>query len=272
MASFEQHSAFEVENLNWQVSGTPILKSLNFSVCPGEFVGIIGPNGAGKSSLLRCLYKKITDFDGSILYFNKAIHSINQNEFAKTCAVVLQEPPSDFTFLVSDVIAMGLIPHQSLLSLTSKQELKKIESAAEKVDIAHKLNQEFTSLSGGEKQRVMIARAIVQQPKILLMDEPTNHLDIKHQIEVLHLAKSMGITVMVSIHDLNLAAAFCDRLLLLNEGELIANGSPQDVLSQTNLYEVFGVNAQIDQAPFADNLRITFDTQIASKLNGTDHE
>ncbi|MCP3673625.1 MAG: ABC transporter ATP-binding protein, partial [Gammaproteobacteria bacterium] len=131
--------------------------------------------------------------------------------------------------------------------------------AAKQVDLVNKLQQPFNSLSGGEKQRAMIARAILQTPQLLLMDEPTNHLDVRHQIEVLELATSMNITVMVSIHDLNLAAAFCDRLILLDEGRIVADGTPENVLTKSTLQQVFGVSAKIDQHPFSQKIRITFD-------------
>ena len=153
---------------------------------------------------------------------------------------------------------MGLTPHKSLFSFDSADDRRAIASASEQVDLAEKMDQQFNSLSGGEKQRAMIARAIVQRPDILLMDEPTNHLDIRHQFDVLHLAKQMGITVVVSIHDLNLAATFCDRLILLNRGQIVATGEPETVLTQVHLNQVFDVDAVVDRHPFNEKLRITF--------------
>ena len=253
------------EDLSWQVQDKKILDRLTFSIRQGEFVGVIGPNGAGKSSLLRCLYRKIKPTSGNIHFNHKTLTSYSRKLLAQQVAVVLQEPPTHFELSVIDVVRMGLIPNKELLSFDTVEDFSAIIEAAKKVDLLDKLQQPFNSLSGGEKQRAMIARAILQTPQLLLMDEPTNHLDIRHQIEVLNLATSMNITVMVSIHDLNLAAAFCDRLILLDEGKIIADGTPEGVLTKKNLQQVFGVRAKIDQHPFSQKLRITFDLLSGNK-------
>ena len=173
--------------------------------------------------------------------------------------MVLQEPSTHFELTVYDVIAMGLTPRKPLLSFNTLQDEQDIISAAAQVEIESKLDQQFSSLSGGEKQRAIIARAMVQKPDILLMDEPTNHLDIKHQIEVLDLAKQLGVTVLVSIHDLNLAAAYCDRLLLLDEGKLVADGSVESVLTENLISQVFKVNAKVDKHPLNNKIRVSYD-------------
>ena len=254
------------ESLSWHVGDKLILNGLNFSINAGEFVGLIGPNGAGKSSLLRCIYGHTKASSGRIQLFERELDSYPKRELAQSIAVVLQEPPSRFELSVNDVIRMGLTPHKSLLSFDNQEDMQRVEKASRQVDLYHKLGQQFNSLSGGEKQRAMIARAIVQQPSLLIMDEPTNHLDIRHQLEVLSLAKSMGITVLVSIHDLNLAAAYCDRLVLLNSGRIVAEGAPASVLTESNLEQVFGVTAQVDTHPFNHKLRITFD--LGERANG----
>jgi iron complex transport system ATP-binding protein len=247
-----------------------ILDHLDFCIMPGEFVGLIGPNGAGKSSLLRCLYRKITDYSGDLLFQNHPLQSYTRNQLAREIAVVLQEPPGQFELSVADVIAMGLTPLKKLFEFDSEQDRQRIAAAAEQVDLADKLEQNFNSLSGGEKQRAMIARAIVQNPKILIMDEPTNHLDIRHQVEVLKLARSLRITVVVSIHDLNLAATFCDRFILMDRGKIVAMGDHQQVLTEHHLSEVFGVEARIDQHPFHSTPRITFDMHLAEPTLNSD--
>jgi iron complex transport system ATP-binding protein len=256
-----------VEDLSWQIKSKEILNSLNFTVNQGDFVGIIGPNGAGKSSLLRCLYKKNIPSSGQITFQDKPLSSFARKELAQNIAVVLQEPPTQFELTVMDVIRMGLIPNKALLSFDSSTDIEAISEAARNVDLIDKLSQPFNSLSGGEKQRAMIARAILQAPKLLLMDEPTNHLDIRHQIDVLKLAKSMATTVVVSIHDLNLAAACCDRLILLDQGKIIDQGTVTEVLTQENIHQVFGVNVEIDEQPFTKKIRISFDL----KMNSGDH-
>lgn len=253
------------DQLSWQVKNKVILDKLSFSIAQGEFVGVIGPNGAGKSSLLRCLYRKIKPTSGGVFFNQQPLTSFSRKQLAQKIAVVLQEPPTHFELTVIDVVRMGLIPNKPLLAFDTQEDIAAITEALEKVELLDKLQQPFNSLSGGEKQRAMIARAILQSPQLLLMDEPTNHLDVRHQIEVLELARSMGITVMVSIHDLNLAASFCDRLILLDEGQIIADGTPEKVLTTTSLQQVFGVNAKIDPHPFNQKIRITFDLMAHQK-------
>ena len=178
----------------------------------------------------------------------------------------LPELSLQFDMSVYQIIAMGLIPHQSLLSLNSSDDKEFIIKAAKQVGLLDKLDCPFHVLSGGEKQRVLIARTIVQSPQLLLLDEPTNHLDIYHQIEILNLVKSMNITIIACLHDLNLAAAFCDRVILLHEGAIYAQGTAKDVFTQEHLKQVFQVEAHIDQQPFIDKLRISF----ALHLNNAD--
>jgi len=249
---------FEAKDLCWQVDSYQILKNLNFEIKKNQFIGLIGPNGAGKSSLLRCLYGKHKLSSGLLNFKNKKINQYSRRELAQKIAVVVQEPPTHFDMNVFEVVSMGLIPHRSLFSLTSDNDKKLIVDAISSVELSEKENAAFNTLSGGEKQRVMVARAIVQQPQILLLDEPTNHLDIQHQIEVLRLAKNMSITVVLSIHDLNMAANFCDQLILLDQGKIVSSGTSEEVLTSDNLKEIFHINAKIDANPFHNNPRITF--------------
>ncbi|KZN33146.1 hypothetical protein N480_24800 [Pseudoalteromonas luteoviolacea S2607] len=234
-----------VNNLNLVINNKHILSDICFSVASGQFVGLIGPNGAGKSSLLRCLYRFQTPVSGSILIDQTDINQFDRLSYARTVAAVLQEIPSQFNLAVFDVVAMGITPHKRLFSSISLRDRQSIQEALQKVGLTHKQQQPYESLSGGEKQRVMIARAIVQRPSLLLMDEPTSHLDVKYQIEIMALAKSLGVTVIASFHDLNLASALCDSILVLDQGELLADGTPQNVMTTEMLSTVFGVNAEV---------------------------
>ena len=252
-------SIFSGRDLCWQVDEQLILDDLNFEIKQNKFIGIIGPNGAGKSSLLRCLFGKNKITSGSLKLNRQDIESYSRKELAKKIAVVLQEPPSHFDMSVFEIVSMGLIPRQSLFAFSSGQERKKITQAIADVELSHKSQMPFNILSGGEKQRVMLARAVVQDTDILILDEPTNHLDIQHQISILHLVKSMNITVLLSLHDLNMAAAFCDELILMDKGKIVAQGGCEDVLSEDNLNKVFRVNAQLDQNPSQNGLRINYD-------------
>ena len=248
-----------VNALRWEINNKTILNHLSFSVNEGDFVGVIGPNGAGKSSLLRCLYRKILPSSGKITYKQRPLAEYTRRQLAQNIAVVLQEPPTHFELSVIDVIRMGLIPNKPLLSFDTDFDEQAIIDAAHKVDLFDHLRQPFNELSGGEKQRAMIARAILQQSQLLIMDEPTNHLDIKHQIEVLELARSLNTTVMLSIHDLNLAANFCDRIILMNEGEIVAEGTPVEVFTSKQLKRVFGINAAVGLNNKTQKLQISFD-------------
>jgi len=252
-------AVFAADKICWRVDDKLILDSLTFEIKPQEFVGVIGPNGAGKSSLLRCLYglNKLTG--GTLNFDGESVTNFTRREIAQKIAVVVQEPPTHFDMNVSDVVAMGLIPHQSLLAFSTEVDQLSIENAIDMVELKDKHNAAFNTLSGGEKQRVMVARAIVQKPQVLILDEPTNHLDIQHQIEILQLVKKMKVTVILSIHDLNIAAAFCDRLILMNKGTIVADGSCDDVLTKSNLKNIFQIEATIDQHPFHSGQRITYD-------------
>lgn len=235
------------EHLTWCTDGNVILDDISFSVKKGSFTGILGPNGAGKSSLLRCLYRYVKPEQGVVKFNYQDIWQIKPSDFAKNVAVVLQETPSHFNLTVHDVVALGLIPHKGIFARANKTDDEKIVQAIKQVGLLHKTQQNFEHLSGGEKQRALIARAIVQSPSLLIMDEPTSHLDVRYQIQIMELAKSLGITIIASFHDLNLASAMCDNILVLNQGKLVCQGSPKAVLTREMLSDVFGVCAHISE-------------------------
>lgn len=247
-----------VTDLGWQTGRKVILSGISFQLRQGEFVGLLGPNGAGKSSLLRCLYRFHQPTKGQVAYQGEPLERYSQQAYAQQVAVVLQESPSFFNLSVSDVVELGLLPRTSIWHRTSKDEQQQVQQALIQVAMLDKAKQGFDSLSGGEKQRVLIARAMVQQPALLIMDEPTSHLDVKYQIQIINLAKSLGITVLASFHDLNLASAMCDRLLVMSEGKLVADGAPNQVLTQPLLANVFGVNAQVQPHPEHGSPLITY--------------
>lgn len=253
----------KVTNLSWSVAGNAILQDIDFSIKAGQFIGLLGPNGAGKSSLLRCLYRYSKPQNGEVKFVGHNIWHLSADEYAKQVAVVLQETPSQFNLSVFDVVSLGLTPHKSLFSATTKADQQVVLQAIEQVGLSHHLMQNFDSLSGGEKQRALIARSIVQGPKLLIMDEPTSHLDIKYQIQLMELAKSLNVTILASFHDLNLAASMCDELLVLKQGQLVASGTPEQVITEKMLSDVFGVCAEVSQHPQSQQLhkvipRITY--------------
>ena len=244
------------QNLSWQVANKQILDNISFSVEQGSFTGLLGPNGAGKSSLLGCLYRYLKADAGEVIFHQQNIWQIPAAQYARQVAVVLQESPSEFNLSVFDVVALGYIPHKTLFSRITSEDNHVILNAIEQVGLRDKSQQAFDHLSGGEKQRALIARAIVQKPQLLIMDEPTSHLDVKYQIQIMELAKSLGITVIASFHDLNLASAMCDNLLVLQQGKLVSEGTPTQVITTELLSQVFGVCAQVSTHP-QENLQNT---------------
>ncbi|WP_052074674.1 ABC transporter ATP-binding protein [Shewanella mangrovi] len=243
------NAALRAENLSWSADGTQILQDVSFALQPGKMLGLIGPNGAGKSSLLRCLYRYHQPQAGKVLLNDKEINSISHKTFAQTVAVVLQDTPTEMNTNVQQIVATGLTPYKGLFQWDNKEDNNAIHSALCQVGLADKAYASFSHLSGGEKQRALIARAIVQRPSLLILDEPTNHLDIRYQIQILELVRSLGITVIASIHDLNLASALCDELLLLSQGRCVAFGAAEEVLTESQISQVFGVCCKVTPHP-----------------------
>lgn len=263
-------TVLQTRQLSWLVEDIPIITQIDFSLQKGETVGIVGPNGAGKTSLLKCLFGEHKNITGDVYLHGKKISTIANKDIAKQIAVVSQQENSVFNLTVIDIVRMGLIPHKGIFETDNQSDFDRIYHALEKVDLLTKKDQQFNTLSGGEQQRALIARAIVQAADILIMDEPTNHLDIYYQHQILRLAKTLNVTLLLTIHDLNLAAEYCDRLVLINKGKVIANGPPTEVLTTSILKQVFNLDCFIDNNPFTHKPRITFCADTAnttSELN-----
>ena len=255
-----------IEGLSWAVdtrSGAPcwLLRDIGLQVGQGEFVGLIGPNGSGKTSLLRCAYRASEPASGRLVLDGEDLWRRSPRWAAQRIAVVLQEFPQEFGLSVRDVAAMGLIPHKGLFDGDSEEDGQRVTQALAQVDLDHCAEHPFATLSGGEKQRVLLARALVQRPGLLILDEPTNHLDPRYQLELLQHLRRLPLSILASFHDLNLAAAFCDRLYVIAEGELVASGTPAQVLTEDLLQQVFAVSALVDKHPLHDYPRITWITQ-----------
>ena len=247
--SLNMSTLLNISGLSWKVLNKTILQDINFTVSKGEVIGIIGPNGAGKTSLLRCIINQANilasaNISGSVHLKNRLITQFSAKEIAQHFALVMQKNDSIFALSVQDVMKMGLLPHKSLFSLDSDYDKSQIELALSKVGLSHALESLFNQLSGGEQQRVLIARALVQASQILILDEPTNHLDVYYQHQVLQLVNKLNITVIMTVHDLNLASLYCQRLLLLDKGLLICDGSPKEVLVPEQLSKIFGLPCQ----------------------------
>lgn len=239
----------KVSQLSWQVQQKKIIDNISLTVNKGEVIGIIGPNGAGKTSLLRCLTNQSniltqSNITGSVQLKSRDLKKFRAKEIAQHFALVMQKNDTIFALSVLDVMKMGLLPHKSLFALDNDHDKHQIELALSKVGLSQALHQSFNKLSGGEQQRVLIARALVQASQILILDEPTNHLDVYYQHQVLQLVNKLNVTVIMTVHDLNLASLYCQRLILLNKGQLICDGTPQEVLTPEQLKATFGLPCQ----------------------------
>ncbi len=247
-----------VDALHWGAGGTPILNDISLRIQPGRFVGLLGPNGAGKSSLMRCIYRVYQPDAGRIMLHGRDLWSLSAREAAQTMAVILQEHNDHFGLTARDVVALGLIPHKRLFEWESRQDQKRVAEVMQSLDLSALAAMPFAQLSGGEKQRCMLARALVQQPRLLIMDEPTNHLDVHYQIELLRKVRALGLTVLASFHDLNLAAAFCDELVVLHEGRVAAQGRVDEVMTEDLIARIFRTCAVVDTHPMHTHPRVTY--------------
>ncbi|MEM1128063.1 MAG: ABC transporter ATP-binding protein [Bacteroidota bacterium] len=240
----------ELRDVEIVLGGTPIVKSVSLELGQGEFVALVGPNGSGKSTLLRTLYRALRPSAGVVHIQGTDLRQLPAAEVARTIAVVAQERPDEFDFNVADVVRMGRIPYLGPLGRMGASHEQVCADALTRTGAAHLAARVFHTLSGGEKQRVLIARALAQEPSILVLDEPTNHLDISAQLEILSLAASLeGVTVVAALHDLNHAATYADRVAVIQAGVLVGCGTPDEVLTPALIEEVFAVRATVGTHP-----------------------
>ncbi|MEV6580361.1 ABC transporter ATP-binding protein [Streptomyces sp. NPDC051582] len=237
------------EKLSWSVADTPVVREVSVDIAPGETVALLGPNGSGKSSLLRCLAGLRAPGAGTVRYGGECVREWSARRIARHVAFVAQDPGADSDLRVADVVGLGRTPYRDRWRGPDATDREAVADALELVGLAAHAGRSWRTLSGGERQRAHIARALAQRPHGLLLDEPTNHLDVKHQLELMELLAGSGRTVLVALHDLSLAARYCDRLLLLHHGRLIASGAPAAVLTAQRLAEVFEVDAELTTDP-----------------------
>jgi iron complex transport system ATP-binding protein len=262
----------DVDHIDVSYDGVKkILEQLSFSVDKGEFIGIIGPNGSGKTTLLKTVSRILSPMGGVVRIEGKELASITSRELARTIGVVPQETAINFDFSVMDVVLMGRHPYIDRLSSESKDDIEIARRAMAMTGTEQFRDRSVNEISGGERQRVIIARALAQEPKVLLLDEPTSHLDINHQIEILNIFRGLEgeVTIIGVFHDLNLAAHYCDTLILLDEGEIQAIGSPAVVLTREHLKRIFNINALIRTSPLTRKPYIIPIIEEESALRGT---
>lgn len=237
----------EVQSLSFSWGNTPILHDISLSADKGKFIGLIGPNGSGKSTLLKCIYRVLKQNAGCVYIAGKETRKMKYKETACLLGVVAQHNQYDFDFSVKDVVLMGRSPHKSVMERDNAEDYRIMREALAEVGLNDFEKRSFASLSGGEQQRVILARALVQQTPILILDEPTNHLDIKYQLQLLNTVKRQAKTVLAAFHDLNIAAMYSDEIYVMEQGRICAYGSPAEVLTEDLIYQVYGVRSQIFQ-------------------------
>jgi iron complex transport system ATP-binding protein len=248
----------EVNHVSVSLSRKAIVKDVSLKVEEGRFVGLIGPNGSGKSTLLKAIYKVLSPHEGTIFLNGEDLIRSRPRIIARSMAVVGQFNELDFDFTVREMVMMGRTPHKTLLEQDTAADFELTARALALVDMTVYADRSYQSLSGGEKQRVVLARAIAQEPRLLVLDEPTNHLDIKYQLQILRIVKKLGVGVLAALHDLSLAAEYCDYLYMLQKGSLVAEGPPESVLTQELIEAVYDVGCQTYTNPVTGKLGISY--------------
>jgi len=254
-------TAITTIGLDYAYENQPVLRDLSLSVKEGSFYVIIGPNGSGKTTLLKAISGILKSPPGSVTIFGKPSHDYSRRDLARTVALVEQLAPMDFPFTALEVVLMGRAPHLGVLGFEQASDLEIAHSALAFTGVDHLAQRKLDQLSGGEQQRVLIARAICQEPKIMLLDEPTASLDLAHQVRVMDLMERLKdekrVTIVMVSHDVNLAAMYGDELLLLKEGRLVSTGPPEAVLTFETLERAYGCTLLVDESPLGKLPRVT---------------
>lgn len=239
----------QTDNIQVSFGSKTILQDISLAIQDKKFVGIIGPNGSGKSTFLKCLYRVLQPNGGKIFFDGTEMSSLSHRDTALKMAVVAQHSTVNFDFSVLEMVLMGRSPYKGLLDRDQLDDYEIARHALAQVGLSDFESRNFNTLSGGEQQRVILARALAQRTECLVLDEPTNHLDIKYQLELMTIVKRLDATVVSAIHDLNLAAIYCDRIIALKDGHIVCSGTPQDVLSSDTIHHIYGVSAMVQTLP-----------------------
>lgn len=248
----------KVHDVSSTINDKQILHQINLHISRGEFVGLLGPNGSGKSTLLRNIYRSLVPISGWITLQGQDVHKMRTKKLAQHMAVVRQESSLSFDFTVREIVAMGRYPHRKSWETMNQSDESLIRRVLDQVGIDKFIDRSFHTLSGGEKQRVLIARALAQQAKLIVLDEPTNHLDIQSQLQILDILKRLQCSVLTALHDLNIAAHYCDHIYVMKEGHIVAFGPPEKVLQKKLIHDVFQVDCEVIIHPLTKKPNITY--------------
>ena len=234
-----------IENLHFRIGAKEILRGITADLPADRFIALLGPNGCGKSTLLKHLYRVHRVQEGAVAMDDTPIDAIPLRAAAQEIGVMGQFHAVDFDFSVEEIVLMGRAPYKESFEEDTAADFALVRTALERVGMADAAQRSFNELSGGEQQRVMLARCLVQEPQLLILDEPTNHLDIKYQLHILELVKSLGIGVIAALHDLNLAAMYADLLVVMKAGRIERIGAPRDIITEEMLEHIYGVRANV---------------------------
>lgn len=264
---------FDILGVTCGYGASPVLKNANVQINKQDLVGIVGPNGSGKSTLLRAISRVLKPIHGKVLLDEKDLYQISAAEVARKIAVVSQEQGLDFPFTVRDVVMMGRIPHIKRFAREGPRDYQAVARAMELTDTGVLADRLVSELSGGEKQRVLLARALAQEPQILLLDEPTSYLDINYQIEIMELMarlrRDYGLTIIAVLHDLNLASRFSDYLLVMKNGCVHAVGTPHQVITSSMIKDVYGCEVRVESAN-SERPYIVFNSETRQAAGGSE--
>ncbi|WP_052499370.1 ABC transporter ATP-binding protein [Streptomyces vietnamensis] len=241
----ERGAGLRAERVSRTAGGTLVLDGVSIALAPGTVTGLLGPNGSGKSTLLRLLAGVLAPDSGVVTLDGDPLAELGRRSVARRLATVEQQTDTQTDLTVADVVRLGRIPHRRAWTPPTAADETAVRTALERTGLTDRARQPWRTLSGGERQRVQIARALAQEPRELLLDEPTNHLDIQHQLDLLALVADLRLTAVVALHDLNLAAMYCDRLVVLARGRVVASGPPGEVLTEELVAEVYGVRSAV---------------------------
>ncbi|WP_018785659.1 ABC transporter ATP-binding protein [Micromonospora sp. CNB394] len=244
--------------LSWSVKGHRLLDNIEMAAQDGKVVGLLGPNGSGKSTLLRLLAGLRRPDTGAVEYDDTSLRDLSRRVLARRLAVVEQDVTAHNHVSVRQVVELGRTPFRGRFDALTERDQQIIDAALDRVGMTDRQRQSWRTLSGGEKQRAQLARALAQEPREILLDEPTNHLDIRYQLELLDLLGSLEVTCVVALHDLNLAARYCHHVVVLDRGQVVAAGTPETVLTTGLIKSVYGVEVLVDREPTTGILRITY--------------
>lgn len=247
-----------VDKLTFSYDEKTAVDKVCIEIKKGEFVGIIGPNGSGKSTLLKNIYRALTPDSGEITLDDENLLSMKHKKSAQKMAVVGQENEMAFDFTVEEIVAMGRSPHKKIFDGDTDHDKYIVHHALEHLGMEDMAKRSFQKLSGGEKQRVLLARTVAQESDFLILDEPTNHLDINYQMQMFDFVKRLKVTVLSAMHDLNMAALYCDKIYAMKDGKIILCGTPEEVLTEENIHNLFGVNCSVAKHPITQKPTITY--------------